>query len=418
MLGIPIIPGIIEDLDDEEGEEFSYIIIGMGTKDLDEAVAKGMRQALLNGFLVLLLGTVGFYFLILVQGNYSTRKALADFQQYTLDVIQGMAQGFINVDHMGTLRTINPEAETILGIRAREYLGKKWSELFHQEGWDEMIRLLESRTAFYDLEISPSEIGRPYLRVTMIPVRGQEGAQGMVLFLRDMGEVKGLQAEVRRSERLAALGRLVAGMAHEIRNPLNSIRGFSQHLKSRFTRDTSEGKAVDIIVREVDRLNRVITELLDFSRPREPKMEKLDLNNVVKSTIVLVEREAASQGITLVTEIAETRVPVMGDNDSLKQLLLNLILNGFQAMPDGGILTIRTGFSGRRSFMSVVDTGPGIEEGDHEKIFEPFFTTRESGTGLGLAIVHRIMLDHGGEIRLESTLGKGAVFTARFPEES
>lgn len=418
MLGIPIIPGIIEGLDDEEGKEFSYIIIGMGTKDLDQAVAKGMRQALLNGFLVLLLGTVGFYFLILVQGYYSTRKALADFQQYTLDVIQGMAQGFINVDHMGTLRTINQEAETILGIRAREYLGKNWSELFHQEGWDEMTRLLESRTAFYDLEISPSEIGRPYLRVTMIPVRGQEGTQGMVLFLRDMGEVKGLQAEVRRSERLAALGRLVAGMAHEIRNPLNSIRGFSQHLKSRFTRDTSEGKAVDIIVREVDRLNRVITELLDFSRPREPKMEKLDLNNVVKSTIVLVEREAASQGITLVTEIAETRVPVMGDDDSLKQLLLNLILNGFQAMPDGGILTIRTGFSGRRSFMSVVDTGPGIEEGDQEKIFEPFFTTRETGTGLGLAIVHRIMLDHGGEIRLESTFGKGAVFTARFPEES
>jgi PAS domain S-box-containing protein len=343
---------------------------------------------------------------------------LADFRQYTLDVIQGMAQGFINVDHQGTLRTINPEAEAILGVRAKDYLGKNWSELFHREGWDEMAHLVENRTPFYDIEVPPSEIGKAHLKVTMIPVRGHEGTQGMVLFLRDMGEVKGLQAEVQRSERLAALGRLVAGMAHEIRNPLNSIRGFSQYLKKRYTRDTSEGKAVDVIVREVDRLNRVITELLDFSRPHEPKMEKLDLNDVVKSTIVLVEREAAGQGITLVMEISKNSVPVVGDSDTLKQLLLNLILNGFQAMPDGGILTIRTGISGGRSFLSVIDTGQGIEEQDHQKIFEPFFTTRETGTGLGLAIVHRIMQDHGGDIRLESTSGKGTVFTVRFPEGS
>jgi len=238
----------------------------------------------------------------------------------------------------------------------------------------------------------------------------------MVLFLRDMGEVKGLQAEVRRSERLAALGRLVAGMAHEIRNPLNSIRGFSQYLKSRFASDTPEGNAVDVIVREVDRLNRVITELLDFSRPREPRTQELSLNEVVRSTIVLVEREAARQGITVMTELEQSGAFVMGNGDALKQLLLNLILNSFQAMADGGVLTIRTEIFGGRFCLSVSDTGPGIEEADQEKIFEPFYTTTDSGTGLGLAIVHRIVLDHGGDIRLESTPGKGTTFTVRFPE--
>ena len=415
MLEIPTIPGIIEEPEDG-GERYAYVVIGMGTKDLDLAVRKGTRQALLNGFLVLLLGTAGFYLLILVQGYYSTRKALADFRQYTLDVIQGMAEGFINLDHQGVLRTINPEAESLLGIKARDYLGKKWDTLFHGGGFGDMAGALETRSALYDLELAPSSPGRPFLKINMIPVVGQGGDEGMVLFLRDMGEVKGLQAEVRRSERLAAIGRLMAGMAHEVRNPLNSIRGFSQYLKNRFKEGTAERKSVDVIVREVDRLNRVITELLDFSRPREPRMDKLDLNDVVASTIVLVEREASGKGIAVVTELDPSGASVRGDPDALKQLLINLILNGFQAMGDGGVLTVRTGASGKRPFLSVSDTGTGIEEGDQEKVFEPFYTTTETGTGLGLANVHRIVLDHRAEIRLESTPGQGTIFTVRFPE--
>jgi len=415
MLEIPTIPGIIEEPEDEE-EQFAYVVLGMGTKDLDLAVEKGTKQALLNSFLVLLFGTAGFYLLILIQGYYSARKALADFRQYTLDVIQGMAQGFVNLDHQGILRTINPEAESLLKIKAKDYLGKAWKTLFKGGEWDEMARALEGRTALYDLEVSPSSPGRPFLKVNMIPVRGQAGDEGMVLFLRDMGEVKGLQAEVRRSERLAAIGRLMAGMAHEVRNPLNSISGFSQFLKSRFDPGSAERRSVDVIVREVDRLNRVITELLDFARPREPRMERLDLNDIVRSTIALVEREASGKGIAVLTELDFSGASVMGEPDAMKQLLLNLILNSFQAMEDGGVLTIRTGISSRRPFLSVSDTGKGIEEGDQEKVFEPFFTTMDSGTGLGLAIVHRIVLDHGAEIRLESTPGQGATFTVRFSE--
>ena len=416
MLEIPTIPGVIERPDSDGGDEYSYVVIGMSTADLDEAVSNGKRQALLNGFLVLLLGTVGFYFLIMVQGYYSARKALVAFRLYTLDVIQGMAQGFINIDERGTLRTINPEAELILNIKAKDYIGKDWSELFPRESWDEMANLLENSNISYDMEIEPSRPGNPFLKVTLIPVRGHSGNRGKVLFLRDMGEVKSLQAQIRRTEGLAALGRLVAGMAHEIRNPLNSIRGFSQHLKKKFKPDSSEGKAVDVIVREVDRLNRVITDLLDFSRPREPKMNRLDLNDLVRSTEALVEKEAAGQGVTIVVEVQQSGVPVMGDEDSLKQLLLNLFLNSFQSMPDGGILTIRTGISDRRPYISINDTGTGIKESDQEKIFEPFFTTRTAGTGLGLAIVHRIVLDHGGDIQVESAPGRGTTFTIRFPE--
>jgi len=416
MLEIPSIPGIMEDYDEPEEESANFVLIAMGTEDLEDAVAKGTRQALLNGFLILLLGTIGFYFLILVQGYYSTRRALSDFRQYTLNVIEGMAEGFINLDPHGVLRTINPEAETILTIKAREYLGRHWKDLFSEEEWDQVTRLLEKKTAFYDIEIPPGRSGRSHLRASMIPVRMQEDADGMVLFLRDMGEVKGLQAQVRRSERLAALGRLVAGMAHEIRNPLNSISGYSQHLKGKFGSNTTEGKALDVIVREVERLNRVITQLLDFSRPREPEFEELDLNHIVRQTLALIERETASQGVAVVEEFHDKEIMVSGHADSLKQLLLNLLLNALQAMPDGGVLTVETGSSGGRAFLRVSDTGPGIPEGEQEAIFEPFYTTRSSGTGLGLAIVHRIVLDHGAEMRVESSPGAGAAFIVRFPE--
>ena len=414
MLELPSIPGVMEGSDLSPEETTNFVLIGMGTEDLNTAVAKGMRQALLNGFLILLLGSIGFYFLILVQGYYSTRKALADFRQYTLDVIEGMEEGFINIDTEGVLRTINPKAESILGIKARDYLGRHWIELFSGEEWGQMSELMENNSSFYDLEVSPGSSDRSHLKASMTPVRAQEGVDGMVLFLRDMGEVRGLQAAVRRSERLASLGRLVAGMAHEIRNPLNSISGYSQHLKGKFGTDTSEGRALDVIVKEVERLNRVITNLLDFSRPKEPELEPLDLNTVINSTLALIERESASQGVTIVEELTEGPIVVMGHADTLKQLLLNLFLNALQAMPDGGVLSIQTGVYGTRPFLKVSDTGPGIPEDLQESIFEPFYTTRETGTGLGLAVAHRIVLDHDAEMRVESSPGAGATFTVRF----
>jgi len=414
MLGVPSIPGITD-----EGDRMAkhsgtyYALVAMDTTNLNKAVREGTRQALLNGFMFLLIGTIGFYFLILVQGYFSTRRALTEVRQFTVDVIDGMAEGLINIDNMGILRTVNPEAEVILDLGSKALVGKHWRDAFDDSAWEQAYRFLSSGTPFYDMEIPPGDSGRSPLRVTMIPVRGETG--GVVLFLRDLGEVKSLQAEIQRSERLAALGRMVAGMAHEIRNPLNSIRGFSQHLQSRFADDSSERRSVDTIVREVDRLNRVITELLDFSRPKEPDLSETDLNEIVRSTTILIEGEVASQGVTAVEDLKPQGVHIMGDADSLKQLLLNLLLNAIQAMSDGGVLTVSTSTSAERGILTVSDTGPGIEEADLDRIFEPFYTTRETGTGLGLSIVHRIVQDHGGEVRVETSRGQGTTFVIRFP---
>ncbi|TNF50158.1 hypothetical protein EP232_00905, partial [bacterium] len=142
---------------------------------------------------------------------------------------------------------------------------------------------------------------------------------------------------------------------------------------------------------------------------------EIDLNEIVRSTTVLIEGEATSQGVTYVEDLNPGPVPFLGDGDSLKQLLLNLFLNAIQAMSDGGLLTVNTSISGGKAVLTVADTGAGIDEIDLDRIFEPFYTTRETGTGLGLSIVHRIVQDHGGEIRLKSSPGQGTTFVIRFP---
>ncbi len=414
MLEVPSIPGVTEESDDEMSY---YVLVGMDVSDLDEAVRHSTGQFLLNGFMLLLLGTVGFYFLILMQGYFSARKALADVRQYTVDVIDGMAEGLISIDEKGIVRTVNNEVEKMLTVKSRDLTGRHWENAFNGGPLESIIDIISSGTPFYDRELVLSDKVRSHIAVTMIPVRSQAGGGGVVLFLRDTGEVRALQARVRTSERLAALGRLVAGMAHEIRNPLNSIRGYSQHLKSRFDQESQEGRSIDIIMKEVDRLNRVITELLDFSRPREPHLLEVDLNEIVGSAISLVEKESVSQGVKVVPDLAREGILINGEEDSLKQLLLNLFLNAFQALPEGGVLTVSTRYDNGQAVLTVSDTGSGIQEEDMDRIFEPFFTRKAEGTGLGLAIVHRIVQDHYGEIGVSSRLGKGTTFVLRFPKK-
>jgi two-component system, NtrC family, sensor histidine kinase HydH len=416
LLEVPPVPGVTG----IEGAAASsnltrYAVIGISTADLAKSVEESGRQILLYGFLLLLLGTIGFYFLILVQSSYSAQKALENVKQYAIDVVEGMAEGLVNIDHDGVIRTLNPEAERILGLRAAGAVGRPWQEVFAGEGWGDFASFISAGRPFYDRMVPPRGPGLAPLVVTLASVRGQAGRGGLVFFLRDREEVESLRDEVRRSERLAALGRLVAGMAHEIRNPLNSIRGFTQLLSGKFPEGSGESRAAGIIIREVDRLNRVITDLLDFSRPKEVRFSLLDLNEVVRSAVPLVEREGAAGGVKVVEELAPDGVTVRGDGDSLKQALLNLLLNALQAMPDGGVLTLTTRAEEGGAILDVSDTGVGISSADAANIFEPFFTMRQKGTGLGLAIVHRIVQDHGGEIRVRSAPGKGATFTVRFP---
>jgi signal transduction histidine kinase len=227
---------------------------------------------------------------------------------------------------------------------------------------------------------------------------------------------------LKEEHRLAALGTMAAGLAHEIRNPLAGIKGAAQYLQS--GREGPDAEMVKIIVDEVDRLNQVVTQFLDYARPMQIQLEPMDAAALVGNVVGLLDAQGLPPSVTVTEEHAAVRPPVSADGPKLKQVLLNLCQNGLYAMRQGGTLTVRTRMGRLHDPKArnapaieivVEDTGVGITKEDLDKLFVPFFTTRHDGTGLGLAISRRIVQAHGGELDVSSTPGKGSIFTVRVP---
>jgi signal transduction histidine kinase len=223
-----------------------------------------------------------------------------------------------------------------------------------------------------------------------------------------------LRDELRRAEQLATLGRLLAGVAHEIRNPLAAIRSTLQLWQRQPNPATMEG-AIETVLQETERMNGVLTRLLQFVRADHTERQAIDMNSVIANTMKLFEAQAATQNILLTLELAPELPAVSGSEAAIRQVLQNLVTNAFQAMPNGGRLLCRTLWVPDGIEIDIVDTGPGILDQDRPHLFEPFFTTRTDGTGLGLALCREILGQHGGTIALKTDTERGATFTLVFP---
>jgi signal transduction histidine kinase len=224
------------------------------------------------------------------------------------------------------------------------------------------------------------------------------------------------EREVRliRSERLAAIGKIAAQITHEVRNPLSSIGLNAEMLEEELT-EGEPRELVRAIVKEVDRLAEITEQYLRFARMPRPKLEREDVNGIVKSLLAFLKEEFAARGITVEADLDPDVPPTPADENQLRQALLNLLRNGAEAMKDGGRLTITTRAVNGQLRVSIADTGQGIAAEHQKKIFDPFFSTKEGGTGLGLALTQQIVVDHGGTLEVESDLGRGATFTVSLP---
>lgn len=223
------------------------------------------------------------------------------------------------------------------------------------------------------------------------------------------------EEQLRRADRLSALGELSAGMAHEIRNPLGSIKGAVEILKDDYTPADAKYEFIGILLKETDRLNRIVQEFLNFARPKSPEYEQADVNGAIDAVLTLTAQEAGKAGITVRKELDPSLGRQRIDAELLKQALLNLVLNAIQAMTPGGALTVRSRLADGAMELAVSDTGSGVPEENRKKLFTPFFTTKRNGTGLGLAITYRIVENHHGTIDVESEPGKGTTFTVKIP---
>lgn len=374
---------------------------------------------LLMGAILIALGTGALYFIFIVQNYYLVDRTLDRMKTYTENVVESMADGLISVDPDGKIVTLNRQAGEIIGARREALEGRKITEVLGCDLSD-LPRGGEGQAVLRDreIEITRGREGAIPLSLSVTPLTdGKGGELGSVLLLKDLREIRDLQEKVRRSERLASLGRLAAGVAHEIRNPLSSIRGFAQYFQKRFQGQEEESGYASVMVKEVDRLNRVITELLSFAGPKSPHREPQSLENIAEGALKILAPEFAARKVAVFREYEPDLPAVSVDRDQMAQVFINLLLNALEAMAGGGSIRVSIYRTGPPPCVTVslADTGSGIPEEDMGKVFEPFFSRKRKGTGLGLAIVHQIIEGHGGDIKVESAPGMGTTFRFRLP---
>ncbi|MGA8017247.1 MAG: ATP-binding protein [Desulfobacterales bacterium] len=386
------------------------VVLGMSMEEVESVHRSDVVHAVIMAAILLVLGSGAIFFTFVIQNYYLVDKALKQSRDYLQQVIASMANGMISIDNHGNVTSFNDMALDLLGLKETEVKNIELKSIidFQSSGINETLNEGES---FVEKEIVYNKGAEKVplaLSVSPIPDEKKQCA-GAVIILRDLTEIKRLQEKVQRSERLAAIGELAAGVAHEVRNPLSSIRGFAQFLGHVLEDKPDEREYAEIMVKEVDRINNVVTNLLSFARPVKPDLVPTDLPKLLDHTVRLVEEDARLRKVNIRLSTSNGLKKIYVDGNQITQVMLNLILNALQAVDAGGNIKVEARMDDSdRLKLSVEDDGPGIPPGNANKIFDPFYTTREKGTGLGLAIVHMIVENHGGEINLVSPVpGKG-----------
>jgi two-component system sensor histidine kinase AtoS len=335
--------------------------------------------------------------------------------------MRSITSGVITVGPDGSVATVNLAAERMLGMQEEDMVPRRLGVFFKEDGGlnAALTRILEGRTPKLVTDVQAvTTTGRTlHAQVAMSRMRDVSGRVfGAVVTFEDVSEVRALTDHLIRADRLAAMGELTAGVAHEVRNPLGIIRATVQLVEDSGA-DSERTKAAALIIKqEIDRLDRVIKALLDFGRPSAPTLRPTNIEDVVSDVVLFTRQFAGQSDVHIDTEFAASQPMVRADADQLKQVFVNLVSNAVQAMePTGGTIVVRVWDDDSFVFASVADTGPGIEPDVLERVFDPFYSTRDSGTGLGLTIVHRIIDQHGGRIEVASAPGEGTTFTVALP---
>lgn len=399
----------------ESGLDDAVIFVGLDAASLDGAMANELRNSAIIASLVVLMGLGGFAALFWAQHYRLSSRLLRDTQAFASEVVTCLPLGLLTTDPEGRVVLANAMAARLLGRGGEDLSGSDLQALGGLD-WSAFTADLAAADAVLEREatLDSREGGTVPVSLSLSRIVNTDGQfLGHLFLLRDLGELRRLQEQVRRNERLTALGSLAAGVAHEIRNPLSSIKGFATYLSGKVQGQDQE--AARAMVQETDRLNRVVTELLEFARPARMQRKDVDVNQLVERALRLIRADTEAKGIRVVFTPDKALPHALLDAERLTQALLNLFLNAVQAMDPGGVLHITAVLEQGRIALRIADTGCGMPEDLLPGIFNPYFTTKTSGTGLGLAIVHRIIEAHGGEVKVESRVGQGTVFTLLLP---
>ncbi len=419
--------------------EFYQVIVPLGNRALPPLA---FRSSFV--FYLIAMNMVAFYLVAILsaylseqvrQKDEELKKRMIDYKELERlykHIVQNVTSGLITVDDAGRVTSINRTAEEITDYRLEEVYGEEIGVLFPElldwcqsnrwfpeQGWGK-LRFSRCEAKFQKKDGTMLALG--FSGSPLKDSRDQE--IGSILIFQDLTKLREMEEDLKRADRLAAIGALAAGMAHEVRNPLASISGSIEILKEEMGNSPRHQHLMGIILREVGHLNSLIADFLLFARPSSPGKDLFHLNGVVQDILkVFANSPDCHPGIRLVTNFHD-ELSMRGDPQPIKQVFWNLFINAAQAMPQGGELRVElrrfsppSALFGEpaRGEISVSDTGFGIGENEIDKIFDPFFTTKENGTGLGLSIVHSIVESYGGRIAVRSQTGRGTTFTIILP---
>ncbi len=404
-------------LSDTPAPWIAYVGFNMGK--IEKSRQEDRLHTALVAFALALVGSLAIISLFLVQAYRLTKKSLSRVRVFSEALVKNMPIGLLGVDSDGKILTCNHDLQDLLAAPCEDAVGLRADKALAAP----FVKLLESVNEQHPIAQRDMVYSRPgaadqIWEALAARLPDEETPGGKILLARNVTDQRQMEKEVARSRHLNAIGTLAAGVAHEIRNPLSSIKGFAVYFKERLKGHTEDEETADILIAETERLNRAVSGLIDFASPLKLKKEQHDLPALVAHTSRIIESLAQKQAVALDIEAAQNLPQVSVDPDKVQQALLNVFLNALAAMPGGGQVSIS--FQMQKDFLAVMisDTGAGISKEDLPRIFDPYFTSKPQGSGLGLAIVQKIMNAHAGVIEIESREGGGTTVTLRFPINS
>ncbi len=349
---------------------------------------------------------------------------LLNIRTYTESIMESMPLGIITIDMNGNINIINQIAKLYLNLTRygqHEIVGKNFAEIIEPDST--IVGILNDSLSkgfvFENFEIYNKK-NKMTFEITTFQFKNSEGARlGIAMFIRDISKIRSMEEHIRRTDRLSAVGELASGVAHEIRNPLTGIKMMIQIIdKEHEKRDSKKNPYTRAILDEINRLDNIISNLLNFARPSKPAFCETSIIDIIESTLFLLQSKIESLNINIIRDYPQGPFIARCDPAQIKQVIFNICQNAIHAMSESPtkIIKISTREEEYNHIISISDTGRGIPPGDYNQIFNPFFTTKDNGTGLGLAIVHRILEEHGASIAVESEIGRGATFIIKIPK--
>jgi len=403
----------------------SYLVVGVNLEGYYNRLSQTRRRIILNYAVIMALVLFGIYVIFKLQETYIVKKTLNEMKDYTAKLLETMDNAVISVDNKGNIKTFNRKSEEIFGKKREEVLNKDCQEVLNLNINEKSLFkkcLLEKKNIAREIILDEKGLKKKILDINTSFLTDESGEiTGVVAVIRDVTEIKDLNEEVARHKRLAALGKLSAGIAHEIRNPLSSIRGLAQFVYNSFSKADERKEDLNTIIQEVDRLNKLVVQVLDFAKLKKPNLTRFSLNDLIRKITELFKLEIKDKQIKFSLELTPDVSQIQADEDQIRQSLMNVIINAIQAIPKKGEIKIKTEkalLKGEPAIKLIIeDSGIGIPEKDFTQIFDPFFSTKEKGSGLGLSIAYKLIEAHRGEIKVESKEGEGTKFVIFLPQK-